>query len=137
MGQTPQPSRNLAPIAFVLMAGVCIRHFTAHQLDEWLFTTRIWFYMLGALWEAMLCGIVAYVIYHASPGRFRMLALAAMFIGIAEALQMAGCRPFLTTKLPPGMDVCDHVTGLPVGVTFLAMYLIAVLWALWKSREQQ
>jgi hypothetical protein len=97
-----------------------------------------WFYVLGGLWEAILAASLAFVLYHASQTKYRLLALAALFIAVCEGLQVGVCQAILGEKnTPAGMDTCDYVTGLPVGATFLATYLAAVLWALWKSREQQ
>lgn len=131
-------NRSIGIVAALLMFGVCVRHFTSHQLDGFWLTSRAWFYVLGSAWEALLCAMLAIVIAATSPTKYRFLALSALCIGISEALQMGTCRLVLgSQKLPAGMDTCDYVTGLPIGATSLAIYIAAVLWALWKSREQQ
>ena len=122
-------------LASALLLGVFIRHDTSYWLaahSPW--SAREWFYVLGGAWEAALCAVLL-MFFYAMNVRWRFMAIAAMWIGILESAQMVTCT--LTTKtlatLPAGMNTCDYLTGLPVGATMMALYLILICYGVAKS----
>jgi hypothetical protein len=108
----------------VLLIGV----FARHDLT-WLpgYAPAEWFYLLGGLWEIVLCAVL--LMFVSAP-----LAIAALWIGILEGAQVTVCGALMGHRRPPeGMNECDYLTGLPIGATMTALYLIIVCWAIGKS----
>jgi len=60
------------------------------------------------------------------------LIKAAMWIGILEGAQVSACRLATTGPIGKG-NLCDNLTGLPIGATMTALYLGIVCWAIGKS----
>src|SRR5437870_2954674 len=102
----------------ILLVGVFLRHDTSQWLPG--YTPGAWFYVLGGLWEMILCGSLLALI-----GGYP-LAIAALWIGILEGAQVSTCRLLMTdiTKVPRGGNLCDALTGLPIGATMTALYVI-------------
>src|SRR5882672_9284152 len=109
-------SRWLGPI---LLVGVFLRHNTSQWFPG--YSPAAWFYVLGGLWEILLCACVLLAYSH-NP-----LLAAAMWIGILEGSQVSICR--LATKdidAVHGQNLCDALTGLPIGATMTGLYVILV-----------
>jgi hypothetical protein len=125
-------------IAGLLLVGVFFRH-SAHT---WLAGTMGipvagWFYVLGGVWEVLLCAVLALMFGAMREDRWARVAFAAMLIGIAEGAQMAGCRLMIEdmSKLPRGVNICDAATGLPIGAAFFSLYLIIIGWTVFRERK--
>jgi len=108
----------------LLLIGVFARHNMT-----WLpgYSPSEWFYIMGGLWEFVLCSILL---------RFITLSLgiAALWIGILEGAQVATCGALMGHRRPPeGMNECDYLSGLPIGATMTALYLGIVCWAIGKE----
>jgi len=119
-------------IAFVLLLGVFIRHNTYNFLAEQThLPPQTIFYLLGGLWEAVLCSALLMIFWAMRSGIWKNLAVAAMLIGILEGLQVFVCR--LCVKdiyaVPPGTNLCDYVSGLPVGVSLTCLYFLILCWS--------
>ncbi len=119
--------RWLGPI---LLMGVFVRHNTSFWLP--IFSPQAWFYILGGLWEMILCGTLLLMLR-------QPLVIAAAWIGILEGAQVSVCR--LSTSniadVPKGANLCDALTNLPIGATMTALYLGIVCWAIgkeWRKR---
>ena len=118
--------RWLSPI---LLIGVFLRHNTSHWLPG--YSPAAWFYVLGGLWEVALCASL--LLFLRAP-----LAISALWIGILEGAQVSICR--LATKdidAVHGQNLCDALTGLPIGATMTGLYVILVCWAIgkeWRKR---
>jgi hypothetical protein len=58
-----------------------------------------------------------------------------MWIGILEGAQISTCRLLTTdiSQVPKGANLCDHLTGLPIGATMTALYLGIICWAIGKA----
>jgi len=101
----------------VLLVGVFARHNLAWSLPG--YNPQAWFYMLGGLWEMLLCSILLLTL--PAYALFRV----AMWIGILEGLQVTLCRAATTGPIASG-NLCDSLTGLPIGATMTALYVILI-----------
>jgi hypothetical protein len=110
----------------ILLVGVFVRHDTSSWLPG--YTPAAWFYILGGVWEMILCTVL--LLFLRTP-----LAVAALWIGVLEGAQISACR--LLTKdysaVPKWQNLCDHLTGLPVGAIMTGLYLYIVCQAIGKS----
>lgn len=118
-------------IAALLVIGVFLRHNSA----KWLagdFTPQAIFYMLGGVWEAILCATVLVFTAAMRPSIWRFVMQAAMVIGILEAVQMPVCRLMISDirAVPPGMSLCDFVAGFPIGISIVAVYFLVIVWSI-------
>lgn len=114
-------------LSALLLLGVCVRHFTAHNIGAQTYlNARGWFYVMGGLWEAMLCGILLMLVLEAQKSPYRLIAAFALIVGMAEAMQMSVCRALVVDMktIPIGANICDHVAGLPVTATINTLYLL-------------
>ena len=114
-------TRWLGPL---LLIGV----FARHDLT-WLpgYSRTEWFYLLGGLYECLLCAILLTFIQ--IP-----LAVAALWIGMIEGSQIAICGALMGhARAPEGTNECDYLTNLPIGATLTALELGIVCWAIGKS----
>ena len=122
-------------IAVALLLGVFIRHFTALGLAGVLgFPSRAWFYMLGGAGEILLCAIVLLSVRgFKEPWRF--LAVSAAWIWIVESAQLPICRAMITdmAQVPLDQNLCDYLTGLPIGATMLSLYLLILSYGVGKA----
>src|SRR5437899_2034845 len=119
--------RWLGPI---LLIAVFLRHDTSQWLPA--FSPAAWFYILGGFWEILLCA----VILNAAPSI--PLLTAAMWIGILEGAQISTCRLLTAdiSQVPKGANLCDHLTGWPIGflMTFAELGLVVGIIAMsWRS----
>jgi hypothetical protein len=109
----------------VLLVGVFIRHNTSFWLP--IFSAPEWFYILGGLWETVLC--VALLLLLKNP-----LAIAALWIGVMEGSQVTVCGALMGhRRAPAGMNDCDYLLGWPLGATMTALYLGIICWAIGKA----
>src|SRR5258706_188758 len=113
--------RWLGPI---LLIGVFFRH----DRSQWLpgYSPGAWFYIAGGLWEILLCSSLLLTL----PAR--QLSTVAMWIGILEGAQVSACRLATTGPIGKG-NLCDNLTGLPIGATMTGLYVILVCWAIGKE----
>lgn len=112
-----------------LLIAVFLRHDTSHWLPY--YSPTEWFYILGALWEVILCTCLFLFVH---PFRGPSLAIAALWIGILESGQVAVCGAVIGHKrAPAGQNDCDYLTGWPLGATMTALYLLIICWAIGKS----
>jgi hypothetical protein len=131
-------------LACALLLGVFVRHDTAFTMAAWIGTSPgVVFYVLGALWEVMLCTTLLGILWAAKRDAWTEIAMAAVTIGIVEAGMVAGCQIALHGAVPPGMTTCQHVTGIPIGAvvtTLEASTLLALVgWHIakwWAPREE-
>ena len=122
-------------IAVILLVGVFTRHNTALWLASGSsLSPQAVFYILGGVWEIVLCGVLAAILLAAERTLWRYLALVAVTVGIAEASQMSVCRLAISdiARLAPDQNLCDYLTGLPVGATLTALYLLAIAYGVGK-----
>ena len=123
-------------LAIILLLGVFIRHdtsFLASSLTP--LTPGSWFTVMGGLWEIVLCMAILRTV-PSTP-----LLTAAMLIGISEGAQISVCRIAITdiSAVPPKADLCDYVTGLPIGflMTFAELGLVVGVIAMnWHSARR-
>lgn len=118
-------------IAIVLLLGV----FLAHDAANWLsghsrFTPPAVFYMLQGAWSVVLSSVLLMLFWMATASIWRTLCIAAMVISIVEGLQVAVCRLAVDDigSVPQGMNLCDYVTGIPVGTITTILYLVILAW---------
>lgn len=115
---------------------VLVRHDTAYALGEVLsLSPRAAYYVLGGIQETVLWTLVATFILSYRNSIWRSLALGACVIGIVEGLMIPICRVALKGRNTG--DVCDFVTGLPIGGTMVAVYTLVICWYLarWKLTQ--
>lgn len=101
----------------VLLVGVFARHNLAWSLPG--YNPQAWFYMLGGLWEILLCSILLLTL-PALP-----LVRVAISIGILEGAQVTLCRLATTGPLPKG-NLCDALLGFPLGPWLTGFYIILI-----------
>jgi MFS family permease len=110
----------------LLLIGV----FARHNLT-WLpgYSPAEWFYLLGGLWEVVLCATILLLLPSIST-----LAIAALWIGILEGAQVTICGALMGHARPPeGMNECDYLTGWHVGAIMTGVYLFIVCMAIGKE----
>lgn len=117
-------------LAIVLLLGVFIRHdtsFLASNLTS--LTPGAWFTVMGGLWEVVLC--LALLLWVRSVP----LAAAALLVGILEGAQISVCRAMIIdiSAVPPKADLCDYVTGWPIGFLMTFAEIGVVGWAIAMS----
>ena len=124
-------------LAVALFLGVAIRHAGASWLAPTFgVTVPGAFYVLGGLWEALLCLAVMALLSTQRPSRWRGLALGAMAIGAIEGALMGACRLAAGTTLgskPRDMNLCDWVTGIPVGPVLLGLYTLILCYGAYRK----
>ncbi len=123
----------------LLFVGVWARHNTSFPLSQWSGVTQPGvFYAQGGLWEAVLCAVLLAIFWETTKGFARALLISGMAVGIIEGLQMAVCRPLVKSMagVPSGMNVCDHVTGLPITGVVLALEFIITVWFVGKETKK-
>ncbi len=94
------------------------------------------FYLLGGLWETILCSVLLGILFVCARNIWRDLAIASMLIGIAESVMVWGCKLAITSPPPQGMTNCQHATGVPIGaavatVEVMALMVMVGIW-MWK-----
>ena len=114
-----------------LLLGVFIRHYSAWWLAEGTYLSpQAMFYVLGGAWEAILCLALLGAVTLAKRSLWRYIAGVAMVVGALEGLQIAICRVAISDirAVPTNINLCDYLTGLPLGATLAALYLIAIAY---------
>lgn len=118
-------------LAATLGVGVLYRH-AAHNFLPGL-SDRAWFYINGGLWEITLCLLIASFLWAAKRDRWTKLGIVACGIGALEGFQMSACMMAIGGSLKGVQgNLCDHITGMPVGATMMGIYLIIICWAIKK-----
>ena len=102
----------------LLLVGVFVRHNTSMWLPG--YSPAAWFYVLGGLWEAVLCAVLLGFVR--GP-----LAIVSLWIGITEGSQVAVCR-LLTKDIDAvhGQNLCDALLGFPLGPWLTGLYIILI-----------
>ena len=101
----------------ILLIGVFLRHNTAMWLPG--YSPQAWFYILGGLWEIVLCA--APLTFVRAP-----IAVVALWIGILEGAQVSTCRLLTSDITKVQGNLCDSLTGLPIGATMTGLYVILI-----------
>ena len=114
-------------LAAILAVGVLYRHSAHHLLP--ILPEKAWFYINGGIWEAVLCGLIAAFLLAAKRDKWTKLGITACVIGALEGLQMAACRLAVGNERVGG-NLCDAVTGLPIGAVMFSLYMIFICWAI-------
>jgi hypothetical protein len=118
-------------IAVALLLGVFLRHFSIWGgLWTESFSPQAIFYMLGGMWEAILCAVGFLFALPLKRGFWRNLIFVAMGIGMIEGLTTTGCRYFIADifSVPKNIDLCDYLSGFHFQAWRLGMYLVSVCW---------
>lgn len=94
------------------------------------------FYLLGGLWETILCSVLLAILLVCARTIWRDLAAFAMATGIVESVMVWGCKLAITSPPPMGMTNCQHATGLPIGATAMTIELMSLagLLAIWALK---
>ena len=119
-------------IASLLLLGVFIRHDAVTWIASTVgMTPAAIFYILGGIWEAILCAVLLMIFWVAKKSIWRNLAIAAMLIGILEATQVSVCRMAISDirAVPQGTNLCDFVSGLPIGISLTCLYFLILCWS--------
>lgn len=127
--------------ASLLIASVFITHAGGRLLAQWSgIPQNIVEHMLYGGLLAALSALLLAVMLHMIESFWRDLALLALVVSILEGVQMAACIPWTLERLaqiPARTNLCDALTGQPVGATLLGLYAIAfgvVAWR-WFGRD--
>lgn len=123
-------------LAIVLLVGVFARHDTANWLaDGSALSPAAWFYVLGGAWEATLCALMLWQVMGYPAELWRNLAAAGLLIGISEGVQVSVCRLAVEDirAIPPGINMCDHIAGMPVGAVMTSLYLLLICWQIGRA----
>lgn len=118
-------------LAFVLLLGAFIRHDSANWLASFTgMKPAALFYILGGMWETTLCALVLWMMLDYPASIWRNLAAGGAVIGALEGFQMFACRlPITDIKaVPAGMNLCDYVTGVPVGAVMTSLYVVMLAY---------
>jgi len=128
-------------VAALLLLGVFFRHSAHNWLAEGSnFSSAAWFYMLGGVWEFVLCGLIAAILSEiGKPNVWTRLAIAAAFIGMSEGLQTSICRAVTTniSTVPKSANLCDHAAGLPIGAVMFALYFLIICTILGRHYRER
>ena len=118
-------------LAIVLLLGVFIRHDTANWIaaSSGMSPAAV-FYILGGAWEFVLCGLLLWAVCGYYWTIWSGLASAALVIGMIEGAQVSLCRLAIQDirSVPQGTNLCDYVTGLPVGAVLTTVYVLLICW---------
>lgn len=116
-------------LSIVLLVGVFVRHDTSYLASTLTsLTPGAWFTVMGGLWEIVLC--VALLMFVSAS-----LGTTALLIGILEGAQISVCRAMITdiSAVPPKVNLCDYVTGWPIGFLMTSAELGMVCWVIGKN----
>lgn len=122
----------MKPLAILLLVGVFVRHGSAGWLADLTgFPVKGIFYILGGLWEAVLCTVILAVL--AAERNYTIwtrLAMLACVAGAIEGAQMGVCRALTSdvSAVPAGANLCTNLTGVPVGTALFCAYFICAVW---------
>ena len=123
-----EKGKSIKPLAIVLLLGVVFRHTAATWLPG--YSQAAWFYMLGGLWEFTLCGLILWQVLGYPLTKWARASVIALIIGMSEAFQMTFCRACIgdIREVPTGVNLCDHITGLPIGAVMMGLYILLISW---------
>jgi hypothetical protein len=127
-------------IAAMLLVGVFVANYTWRWIAVGTrFTEWATWYMLQGLWIALLCCILASLLYEKPKCITRNVAIGACVIGGVEGAQHALFRFLIDDPktIPRGVDLADHVTGLPISTTLLTMYTLIISAAIFPDVYKQ
>ena len=126
----------MKPLAIVLLLGVIFRHTAARWLPG--YTPAAWGYMLGGAWEFILCGLILWQVLGYPLTKWSRAAIVALIIGMLEALQMTFCRLCIADirEVPTGVNLCDYITGLPIGAVMMGLYILLISWHIGRSNAK-
>lgn len=124
-------------LAAILLVGVGLRHAGASWLAP-MFGVSVpgTFYVLGGMWEALLCLTVMVLLSTQRRSPWRGLALGAMAVGFIEGALMAACRLASGISLgskPRDMNLCDWVIGVPIGPALLTTYVVILCYGAYRK----
>jgi hypothetical protein len=113
-------------LAVLVLVGVFIRHGSANWIHDLTnFPVRGAFYILGGLWESLLCAIVALLVWNRPKDGWWALLVMGCLVGIVEGLMMVIGRLMVT---PSGPNLFDTLTGLQVGATAMSLYAMVICY---------
>ena len=119
-------------IAALLLFGVFARHDTAYWLNDLTGMHPVTvFYMMGGFWEVILCSVVISLLLTQKNGFYRHIAILAMGMGILEGFQIGICSILAQGRMPfvpKGQNVCDFISGVPIGATMVGLYILVVCY---------
>lgn len=124
----------------MLIVSVFVRHFTAHSIGSQTYLNpRGWFYVMGGLWEALLCAVIGLMFWQTKDRVAKVVGLLAMAIGIVEAIQMVIARSLVydMKTIPINKNVLDHLSGLQLSAVLVTLYLFIFGWLIYKNRKQK
>lgn len=89
-------------------------------------------YILQGIWSATLCAVLLGIFLQYRRTVATGVVLLALFVGVSEGLQMSVCRLAITdmSAVPKGTNLCDHLTGLPIGAAMMGVYILALCYFL-------
>ena len=120
-------------IAAILLLAVYIRHGSIYWLSD-LFDAYPWKvnYFLGAGYEAVLAGVIAFMLLAHQSSAWRNIGLGACAIAAVEDAQIVGCSLLIgdIRDVPERVDLCDYLVGFPIGRLILGAELAIVCYAL-------
>jgi len=85
------------------------------------------FYVMMGIWTALLCGFIQTLLWSRRGELAVRIVLYAAGIGAIEGLLML-C--LLAGPVPQGLNACDHISGLPITVTSVSVYLLFLAWSI-------
>ena len=125
-----------------LLLGVFIVFDTPEWIVEGTGYPRNWlFHGLLGLWIAFLSGALINFFLTQQRSFWRSLAIAALCISIIESMEMPACLlavdPTNVNSMPRGISLCDYVVGFPIGKAIEIIYLLAILFIVWRARAKR
>jgi hypothetical protein len=129
-------------VALILLGGVFIANDTANWLAERSHFSAAWlFYMLQGWWVLVLSCVLLVFILLQPPSIWKNISVFSLVVSMVEAGQIPLCRAAVDDikNVPAGVDLCDYVTGVPIGAATTTLYAAILAWIVgswaWKSRE--
>ncbi len=92
------------------------------------------YYSVGGIQETVLWAVIAVMLLQYRHAVWRSAAIGACVIGIVEGIQLPLCMIGWNEKSKG--NICDAWTGLPVGGTIAASYLISICYFFRKHAEE-
>lgn len=120
-------------VALALLIGVFVRHDAINMISQISgMTPAAIYYILGGAWESVLCGAILLLSFQMRACLWRRVLRIAMLVGIVEGAQASVCRAAVRDirAVPQGVDLCDYVTGLPLGSVVMSVYFLIICWSL-------
>ena len=122
----------------LLLVAVFVRHNAINAISEWSGMSRIGvFYVLGGMWESILCGALLIVATAMKPSVGVFFLKSAMWVGLIEGSLTAGCRLAIHDigKLPAGVNTCDYLAGFEIGKPLMIFYFLLICWLAGRERH--